>query len=119
MKKSILIFSMIALSLTACKKDSTTVSENSTPKINSLQMDESKSYTFIANDNSRANVTFQGDGKDETITIKANNNKFVLDKKDADATTIVFERNGVEAKITKDSLHILQGNTVIALGRTN
>lgn len=119
MKKSILISAMIVLSFTSCTKEKQTTIQNAEPKMNSLQMDESKSYTFIASDNSRANVTFQGEGKDETMTIKSNNNKFVLDKKDADPTTIVYERNGVVAKMTKDSLHIIQDNTVIALGRTN
>lgn len=119
MKKSVLIAALLVLSLMSCKKESPANSENSTTTINSLQMDESKSYTYLATNSDRANLTFQNDGNDHTITIKANNIKYVLDKKDADSASMVFERNGVVAKLTKDSLNIIQDDNVIPLVRTN
>ena len=115
MKNRILITTMIGFSLMACKKESKMTSENSTPTINSLQMDESKSFTYLATDANRANLTFQNEGNDHTITIKANNMKYVLDKKEDKPNAELYERNGVKAKLTKDSLIITQDNTVISL----
>ena len=119
MKKSVLITAILGLSLTACKKETKVNAENNAPTINSLKMDESKSYTYLATNSDRANLSFQNQGNDHTITIKANNMMYVLDKKDADSAAMIFERNGVTAKLTKDSLHIMQGDKVIPLGRIN
>lgn len=119
MKNSILIAALVSLSIISCKKNNAENMDNEFPTKNSLNMDESKSYTYKATDGNRANVTFQNGNVDHTITIKSNNTKFVLDKKDADADAQVYERNGVEAKLTKDSLFITQENTVISLVRTN
>ncbi|MGS0748928.1 hypothetical protein [Halpernia sp. GG3] len=90
-------------------------SENEPQTVNSLKMDESKTFTYLATDGNRANLSFQNKGNDRTITIKANNMKYVLDKKDGDQNSEVYERNGVQAKITKDSLMITQGDKVIPL----
>jgi hypothetical protein len=119
MKKSLLLTTILGLGLMSCKKENTGSSENATPKINSLQMDETKSYTFLATNDERANISFQNEGNDYTIIIKANNMMYVLDRKDADTAAIVFERNGVSAKLTKDSLLIMQGDRTIPLVRTN
>lgn len=78
-------------------------------------MDENKSYTYLATNGDRAKITFQNSKDDQTITIDANNMKFVLDKKDGDADSEIFERNSVQAKLTKDSLIISQDSTVIPL----
>ncbi len=115
MKKSILVAAMVTLSLIGCKKDKDKVSENSAPKINSLNMDETQSYTYIASDGERAKITFQNAGVDHTITINSNNTKFVLDKKDGDKDAQIYERNGVQAKLTKYSLYIIQDDQVIPL----
>ncbi|SEF79395.1 hypothetical protein SAMN05421847_0952 [Halpernia humi] len=119
MKKSVFIAAILGLSLMACKKENKTNAENDAPNLNSLKMDENKSYTYLATNSDRANLSFQNDGDNHTITIKANNMKYVLDKKDADSASMVFERNGVSAKLTKDSLNIMQGDKVIPLVRTN
>ena len=115
MKNKILITAMIALSLMSCKKESKVTSNDATPKMNSAMMDESKSYTYLATNSDRVNLTFQNVNADHTITIKANNMKYVLDKKDGDQDSEVYERNGVQAKLTKDSLIITQDNKVIPL----
>lgn len=119
MKKSVLITAILGLTLMSCKKENNANTENETSNINSLEMDESKSYTYLATNSDRANLSFQNVGNDHTITIKANNMKYVLDKKDADSAAMVYERNGVSAKLTKDSLNITQGDKEIPLVRTN
>jgi hypothetical protein len=39
-----------------------------------------------------------------------------LDEKDGDEFTEIYERNGVQANLTKDSLMIIQGDKVFPLG---
>ena len=119
MKKSVLIAAILGLSLMACKKESTANKESTAPQRNSLNMDVSQDYSYMATDNSRANVTFQNEGVDHTITIKSNNMKFVLDKKEDKANAEIYERNGVVAELTKDSLIITQDNLEIPLVRVN
>ncbi|WP_417430851.1 hypothetical protein [Halpernia sp.] len=119
MKNTVVITAILGLSLMACKKENTANTKNVTSNINSLKMDESKSFTYLATNSERANLSFQNEGNDHRITIKANNMKYVLDKKDADSASMVFERNGVVAKLTKDSLIITQDDKVIPLVRTN
>ena len=115
MKNKILITAVLGLSLLACKKESTTVTDNASVTMNSLKMDESKSFTYKATNGDRANLSFQNEGVDHTITIQANNMKYVLDRKDADEYSEVFERNGVQAKLTSDSLIITQDGKEIPL----
>ena len=118
MKKSVLITAILGLSLVDCKKENK-VSSEMTPKINSLNMDESKSYTYLATNSDRVNLTFQNVNNEHTITIRANNMKYVLDKKDSDQDSEIYARNSVQAKITKDSMIITQDDKVIPLVRTN
>lgn len=120
MKKSVFIATVLGLSLMACKKENKTNVDIESSKLNSLKMDESKSFPFMATDGSRVIISFKDEGNDNTMTIKSENNmSYVLDKKDADSFTMVFERNGVSAKLTKDSLNIIQGDNVIPLVRIN
>ena len=120
MKKLAILSSIVLLTFTACKKEGNKAvlqkdgTENVMDNENTL-FDETTSYGYIATDGSRANVDYQNDGNNHTITIKANNTKYVLDKKDGDADSQIYERNGVEAKLTKDSLFISQDDTVIPL----
>ena len=113
MKKYVLIAAILNLSIMACKKESTA------PQLNSVQMDIGQDYSYMATDNSRANVTFQGKGVNHTMTIKSNKIKYVLDKKKNQANAEIYERNGVTAKLTKDSLIITQDNMEISLVRLN
>ena len=120
MKKLALLGSILLLSFSACKEEGNKVvmdkdgTENVVDNENTL-FDETNSYGYIASDASRANVTYQNEGNTHTITIKANNAKYVLDKKDGDADSQMYERNGVEAKVTSDSLFITQDDMVISL----
>ncbi len=77
----------------------------------------SVSYPYKAIDGSRAKATFIDDGKAKTITIEANNNKFVLDFKQATSAGEIYERNSISAEASEDSLLISQGNNVIHLGK--
>lgn len=124
MKTTIVLIALLGLTFTSCKKegnkgvlkqDSIKMGEMENPAL----FDQSKTYTYIAEDGSRANVSYQNEQNDHTLTIKANNTKYVLDKKDADAGSEIYQRNGVEAKVTKDSLKITQDNMVISMGLTN
>lgn len=119
MKKSVLISAMIGFSLMGCTKESSTNTEPTATQMNSLDMDVAQDYSYMATDNSRANVTFQNKGVDHTMTIKSNNMKYVLDKKEGKANSEIYERNGVIAELTKDSLFITQDNKVIPLVRMN
>ncbi|SFI15868.1 hypothetical protein [Halpernia frigidisoli] len=115
MKKTLLVASILGLSLIACKKENNSTTPAADPELNSLKMDESRSYTYLASNSDRVNLSFQNAGGSHTITIKANNMKYVLDKKDGDQDSEVYERNGVQAKIKKDSLIITQDDNVIPL----
>lgn len=75
------------------------------------------SYPYKAEDGTRAKATFINDGKSKTITIEANNVKYVLDFKKATTTGELYERNSISAETTSDSLFISQGDNVIHLGK--
>ncbi|PZU84253.1 MAG: hypothetical protein DI529_11595 [Chryseobacterium sp.] len=77
----------------------------------------SVSYPYKASDGSRAKATFINNGKTKTITIEANNNKFVLDFKHTTPAGEVYERNSISAEASEDSLLISQGNNVIHLAK--
>lgn len=115
MKNYIVIGTLFLLSFTGCKKDNPKISEKPKSQMNSLKIDESKSYKYIASSGAVADVSYQNDASYNTIEIKTTNTKFVLDKKDADENSQLYERNGIEAKLTKDSLFISQDKNVIEL----
>ncbi len=73
------------------------------------------SHAYSATDKTRAKATFLSSEKENTITIEANRQKFVLDKKGEN----YYERNGVSARVTNDSLFIEQGETVIPLKKVD
>ncbi|MDP9957608.1 hypothetical protein [Epilithonimonas hungarica] len=75
------------------------------------------SYPYKASDGSRAKATFIDNGKAKTITIEANNMKYVLDFKKATPTGELYERNTISAEASEDSLLISQGNNVIHLAK--
>lgn len=105
----------VLIGLLSCNKEKREVKSNETPTVNALNLNEGKSYSYIAEDGSRAKLSFQNEDEQPTITIEANNTKYVLDKKDADPDAEIYERNGVQAKLTKDSLIIMQGDLTIPL----
>lgn len=90
-----------------------TVSETKT--INGKTVEEEYSYPYVGLDKTRAKATFINKKNEHTITIEANNQKFVLDKKGDTPTGSIYERNSVKAEVKGDSLFITQGNTIIPL----
>ncbi|MPS74570.1 MAG: hypothetical protein E2590_15665 [Chryseobacterium sp.] len=139
MKKNILISALaISLALVSCKKNDTKrMSESYSTKTEIVEKDgkidtvtttsaekevngkktTSISYPYKASDGSRAKATFIDDGKAKTITIEANNMKYVLDFKKATPTGELYERNTISAESSEDSLLISQGNNVIHLAK--
>ncbi|WP_312769568.1 hypothetical protein [Epilithonimonas sp.] len=128
----------IALALVSCKKNDTkrtsesysteTTVTDENGKIDSMtttsaekEVDGKKttsvSFPYKASDGSRAKATFLSDGKAKTITIEANNMKYVLDFKKATPTGELYERNTISAEASEDSLLISQGNNVIHLAK--
>ncbi|WP_312824063.1 hypothetical protein [Epilithonimonas sp.] len=97
-------------------KTDTITSSNAQKDINGKKT-SSVSYPYKASDGSRAKATFIDDGKAKTITIEANNNKFVLDFKQATTAGEIYERNSISAESTEDSLLISQGDNVIHLAK--
>jgi len=135
MKTNFTIIGLVAISLMACKKnedskmmkqtyatDSATAGTNNvvdSTAANTTSGDQMTqiSYAYKATDGSRAKATFDNNGKSKTVTLEANNMKYVLDFKKATATGELYERNSISAETTPDSLFISQGNQVIHLGK--
>lgn len=101
MKKSIAICLVMGSVTLACKKN------QDAP----VTQAETVSHAYSALDKTRAKATFTSSPKVNTVTIEANNMKYVLDKKGEN----LYERNGVSARIEGDSLFIEQGGQVIPL----
>ncbi|WP_028121750.1 hypothetical protein [Epilithonimonas tenax] len=139
MKTNILIFGSIAVALVCCKKnedskmmkqtystDTTIVDNNGTiDSATTTSMEKEVngkkttmvSYPYKASDGSRAKATFIENDQSKTITIEANNMKYVLDFKKATTAGELYERNSISAETTTDSLFISQGDNVIHLGK--
>ncbi|UQB67950.1 hypothetical protein [Epilithonimonas zeae] len=139
MKKYILISGFaVALTLVSCKKNDTKMTSESystettvtdeNGKIDSVTttsmektVDGKKvqeySVPYKAGDGSRAKATFIDNGKSKTITLEANNNKFVLDFKKKTSEGEFYERNTISAETKGDSLLISQDNQVMHLVR--
>lgn len=104
MKNSFLTAAMFStVALVSCSKNESNNSEKS-----------AESYTYRATDGSRAKVIFSK-GKNPTLSIQANGQKFLLDLADADESATVYERNGITAISKGDSILITQGENIIPL----
>jgi len=139
MKKNTLISGFaVAIALVSCKKNDTKMTSESystettvtdeNGKIDSVTttsmektVDGKKvqeySVPYKAADGSRAKATFIDNGKSKTITLEANNNKFVLDFKKKTSEGEFYERNTISAETKGDSLLISQDNQVMYLAR--
>jgi major membrane immunogen (membrane-anchored lipoprotein) len=139
MKKSTLITSFaVVLALVSCKKNDTKMTSESystettvtdengkVDSVTTTSMEKeingkkitSVSYPYKTSDGSRAKATFSDNGKSKTITIEANNMKYVLDFVKATPTGELYERNSISAESSEDSLLISQGNNIIHLGK--
>lgn len=139
MKKQTLILGFtVALALVSCKKNDTKMTSESystettvtdengeIDSVTTTSMEKTVdgkkvqeySVPYKAVDGSRAKATFIENGKSKTITLEANNNKFVLDFKKKTTEGEFYERNTISAETKGDSLLISQDNQVIHLVR--
>ena len=86
---------------------------SSSTEINGKVTEKEETRTYKASNGNRANVVILNSEKEKTMTIRANGQKYVLDKK----SETKYERNSVNAEIKGDSLFIEQGDNVISLVR--
>jgi len=139
MKKYTLISGFaVALALVSCKKNDSKMSSESYSSETTVTDENGKiasvtttsmektvdgkkvqeySVPYKAADGSRAKATFTDNGKSKTITLEANNNKFVLDFKKKTSEGELYERNTISAETKGDSLLISQDNQVMHLAR--
>ena len=92
--------------------DSASASSSST-EIDGKTTQKEETRTYKASNGNRANVVIFSSPKENTMTIRANGQKYVLDKK----SETKYERNSVNVEIKGDSLFIVQGDNVIELVR--
>lgn len=120
MKKIVLGLGIVLTSFVACKK-STDGNKNilAQENENSSNTTTEESKVYIGLEKSKAKVTFKNSPKENTITIEANNQKFVLDKKETEGGKTIYERNGIKAEVKKDSLYIIQDDNVIPMAEWN
>ncbi|MGC4128788.1 MAG: hypothetical protein QM564_04350 [Bergeyella sp.] len=122
--KRLIIFAAAGLfTVYGCGKKETVSTEQKAPATEVIyyggndlnNQTEEITYSYIASNKNRANATFTNTKKENTITIKANNQKFQLDRKELTSDGAKYERNGVQAIVKGDSLIILQDNIQIDL----
>ena len=110
----------LVLSVIACKKEGNknvlpadnVTTENVEPSI----LKEGK-YTYAASNGALAAVEITNNADKKELSIKTDNIKYVLDQKETNPKETVYERNGINAKLTSDSLFIKQGETIIELSK--
>ncbi|GEN75058.1 hypothetical protein [Chryseobacterium hagamense] len=142
MKKIILaVVPAIFLSLVNCKKSeggnkeviesesSETSVENNNGKIDSVstsssitevngQKTEKTSNIYKATDGTLVKVIFETTPKESTMSIRNNNKTFILKKTGSTANETIYTKEDMTAKVTQDSIHLMQGNNIIELKKT-
>lgn len=142
MKKIILAaIPAIFLSLVSCKKSeggnkdiiqsesSETLVENNNGKIDSATMSssmtevngqktEKTSNIYKATDGTLVKVIFETTPKESTMSIRNNNKTFILKKTGSTANETTYTKEDMTAKVTQDSIHLMQGNNIIELKKT-
>lgn len=108
-----------ALVLFSCKKEGNknVISSNQTTASDERGksiLKEGK-YTYSANNGALAAVVITDNEKVKELSIKTDNIKYVLDQKRSTPTETFYERNGINARLTSDSLIIIQGDITIDL----
>mgnify|MGYP003543172705 FL=1 len=128
MKTLLISIPMIALCMIGCSKKSegnAAVIKQETPVIVDTIKPETQfdltntekeiTYAFKASNGNRATATLKNTEKEHTIVILANRNMFQLDRKEFTKYGAIYERNGVQVEIKKDSLFITQDSLQIDL----
>lgn len=137
MKKQILILGISIIALVACKKESgnknvikeekvetivtnkngvvDSVTNSSTLVKNGDLKIEEKTYRYVAEDGSNANITFTNASSGNYISIRSNNKTIQVKQKKTDEKAALYEENGIQVKSEGDIITITQGNNVIEL----
>lgn len=110
----------LAFSIIACKKQGNKnvlpADKTATENIEASVLKEGK-YTYAASNGALAAVEITNNAEKKELSIKTDNIKYVLDQKETNPKETLYERNGINAKLTSDSLFIKQGETIIELSK--
>lgn len=98
------------------KIDSTSTSSSMTD-ING-QKTEKTSNIYKATDGTLVKVIFETTSKESTLSIRNNNKTFILKKTGVTGNETTYTKDDMTAKVTQDSIHLIQGNNIIELKKT-
>ena len=98
------------------KIDSASASSSIT-KVNG-QKTEKTSNIYKATDGTLVKVIFETTPKESTLSIRNNNKTFILKKSGSSGNETTYTKEDMTAKVTQDSIHLIQGNNVIELKKT-
>ena len=130
MKKIPLLLAIIALTLTACKKENTVTDTNAVPdtamtetlpadsamteNFSSEEMTaDSYTYDYIAEDGSIAKVTFKNTDTEHTMTVNMGDKTYVLKQTEAWAKGADYKGDNASAHSQQDNLELtVDGKTV-------
>ncbi|MDQ1163653.1 hypothetical protein QE422_004021 [Chryseobacterium sp. SORGH_AS 447] len=98
------------------KIDSTSTASSMT-EVNG-EKTEKISNIYKATDGTLVKVIFETTPKESTLSIRNNNKTFILKKTGAAGNETTYTKDDMTAKVTQDSIHLIQGNNVIELKKT-
>lgn len=79
---------------------------------------EKTSNIYKATDGTLVKVIFETTPKESTLSIRNNNKTFILKKSGSSGNETTYTKEDMTAKVTQDSIHLIQGNNVIELKKT-
>lgn len=82
------------------------------------QKTERTSNIYKATDGTLVKVIFETTPKESTLSIRSNNKTFILKKSGSSGNETTYTKEDMTAKVTQDSIHLIQGNNVIELKKT-
>ncbi|WP_294286188.1 hypothetical protein [uncultured Chryseobacterium sp.] len=82
------------------------------------QKTEKTSNIYKATDGTLVKVVFETTPKESTLSIRNNNKTFILKKTGTSGNETTYTKDDMTAKVTQDSIHLIQGNNIIELKKT-
>lgn len=82
------------------------------------QKTEKTSNIYKATDGTLVKVIFETTPKESTLSIRNNNKTFILKKTGTRGNETTYTKDDMTAKVTQDSIHLIQGNNIIELKKT-
>ncbi|WP_295221107.1 hypothetical protein [uncultured Chryseobacterium sp.] len=82
------------------------------------QKTETTSNIYKATDGTLVKVIFETTPKESTLSIRNNNKTFILKKTGSSGKETTYTKDDMTAKVTQDSIHLIQGNNIIELKKT-